>query len=79
MPKQIMSISIFEFMMLSKGYQKREELKWLHTREIMTIINNTSQGCKQISSSKLVPLSLDKPNTLNEEASINLFTKFVKQ
>lgn len=65
--------------MLSEGFRRREELKWLHTREIMTMIHNTSPYCKSKSAKELVPLSLDNEVIEDESASIALFQKLVQK
>lgn len=64
--------------MLSEGYKRREEKKWLHTREIMTIINNTSFGGKATSPEKIKPLELDKAIIHDQVGSIDLFQKMIK-
>ncbi len=63
--------------MLSEGYKRREERKWLHTREIMTIINNTSFGGKQTTPEKIKPLDLDSQIVHDESKSIALFEQLV--
>lgn len=65
--------------MLSEGYRRREERKWLHTRELMTIINNTSFGGKQTTPEKIKPLELDRFNEQDESGSIALFEQLVKK
>jgi hypothetical protein len=64
--------------LISKGSQRREEIKWLHTREIMTMINNTSPYCKSVEPKKLVPLSLDFQYEEDDLNSIALFQKMLK-
>lgn len=64
--------------MLSEGYKRREERKWLHTREMMTIINNTSFGGKATTPEKIKPLEMDKAINHNEKSSIDLFQKLIK-
>lgn len=63
--------------MLSEGYKRREERKWLHTREIMAMVNNTSPYCKTIDPKKLVPLSGDSLIVEDESKSIALFEQLV--
>jgi len=65
--------------MLSEGYKRREDVKWLHTREIMAMINNTSPYCKTIDPKKLVPLSIDKLVIEDESKSIALFEQLVNR
>lgn len=65
--------------MLSEGFKRREERKWLHTREIMTIINNTSFGGKQTTPEKIKPLELDKFIEQDESRSVALFEQLVKR
>lgn len=65
--------------MLSEGYVRREELKWVHTREIMTMINNSSEYCKNTTPQKIKPLRLDEQNEIDETQSISLFEKMVKE
>ena len=74
----LITLTLFEFFMLSEGYKRREEKKWLHTRELMTIINNTSFGGKAITPEKIKPLDLDKTIVQDQSASINLFKNMVK-
>jgi hypothetical protein len=64
--------------MLSEGYKRREERKWLHTRELMTLINNTSFGGKATTPEKIKPLELDKQIVHDQTSSINLFKNIVK-
>ena len=65
--------------MLSEGYKRREERKWLHTREIMTIINNTAFGGKQTTPEKIKPLELDSQVVHDESKSIALFEQLVSR
>ena len=74
----IIELTLFEFFMLREGFNRREELKWVHTRELMTIINNTSMGCKPITPEKIKPLNLDSRIQHDENASIDLFKNMVK-
>lgn len=78
-PRELLNLSLYQFTLLSEGYEKRSELQWLHTREIMTMINNSSPYCKSIDSKKIVPLKLDKIEEQDESKSIALFEQLVKK
>jgi len=78
-PRELLNLSLYQFDLLSQGYDKRREIEWMHTREIMAMINNTSPYCKNIDPKKLVPLSIDKLTVEDESKSIALFEQLVSR
>lgn len=51
-----------------EGQNRKEELQWLHTRELLTMIHNTSMGAKRrIKPTDIIKLSMDKVEVASKE------------
>lgn len=63
-----------------EAYKWRDEMQWLHTRYIATMIHNTSVSKKmhQKKPSQLVPLEIDGPNAYKPPLEIDHHARWKK-
>ena len=59
---EFFKLTFKEYHYLAEGYYKRQEIKWLHTRDIVAKIHNTNAGkiSEQRTPQQLYPLQIDK-------------------
>ena len=62
-PDEFWDLTWREYSLMLETYEKKEEAKWLHTREIIAMIYNTniSKKTQAKSGRQIIPLPSEKP------------------
>ena len=75
--RQFGLLTLKEYYWLSIGYNRREEEKWRHTREILAFISNSRMGVKKmITGKELFPFAREQQQISNQ--SMEDFVKILK-